>query len=114
MIFLYYIQETDKPVLIARIFNLVEIIDDKIISKIYEKKTINRNELKQKSSLIKILIVLAFIFDINYQASYEIIRNEKYIDKIFQKFNFKNEDTKKKMKKVQEFLNQYIDDKYNS
>ena len=90
------------------------IIDDKIISKIYEKKTINRNELKQKSSLIKILIVLAFIFDINYQASYEIIRNEKYIDKIFQKFNFKNEDTKKKMKKVQEFLNQYIDDKYNS
>ena len=90
------------------------IIDDNIISKIYEKKTINRNELKQKSSLIKILIVLAFIFDINYHASYEIIRNEKYIDKIFQKFNFKNEDTKKKMKKVQEFLNQYIDDKYNS
>ena len=28
---MYYIQETDKPVLIARIFNLIEIIDDKII-----------------------------------------------------------------------------------
>lgn len=31
MIFLYYIQETDKPVLVARIFNIVEIIEDKII-----------------------------------------------------------------------------------
>ena len=28
---MYYIQETDKPVLIARLFNLLEIIDDKII-----------------------------------------------------------------------------------
>ncbi len=28
---MYYIQETDKPVLIVRLFNLLEIIDDKII-----------------------------------------------------------------------------------
>ncbi len=28
---MYYIQETDKPVLVARIFNIVEIIEDKII-----------------------------------------------------------------------------------
>ena len=31
MIFLYYIQEADKPVIVARIFNILEIVDDKII-----------------------------------------------------------------------------------
>ena len=28
---MYYIQETHKPVFVARIFNIVEIIEDKII-----------------------------------------------------------------------------------
>ena len=47
---MYYIQETDKPVLIARIFNLVEIIDDKIILPISSEEII---ENKRASILVK-------------------------------------------------------------
>ena len=38
---MYYIQETDKPVLIARIFNLIEIVDDKIILPISNEEVID-------------------------------------------------------------------------
>ena len=87
------------------------IVDDEILSKIYEKKTINRNHFKKKGKLQKMIIMLAFLFDINYQASFEIIWNEKYINQLFQKFDFRNEETKQKMQKIQEFLNQYVEEK---
>ena len=53
--------------------------------------------------------MLAFLFDINYKVSLEIISKEKYIDKVFQRFNFEDEYTRNKMKEIQKSLNQYID-----
>lgn len=47
---MYYIQETDKPVLIARIFNLIEIVDDKIILPITSEEII---ENKRAMILVK-------------------------------------------------------------
>lgn len=43
---MYYIQETDKPVLIARFFNLVEIVNDRIILPIEEEETIDEKKIK--------------------------------------------------------------------
>lgn len=58
------------------------IIKDNIIAKIYEKEAINRKEFKEKGKLIQLLVMLAFLFDINYKVSLEIISKEKYIDKV--------------------------------
>ena len=74
-------------------------------------KTINRNELNEKGKLAKLFVMLAFVFDINYKASYEILYKENYINKILARFDFKNQDTKNKIMEVQEFLNQYIQKK---
>jgi len=53
---LYYIKETDKPVLIARVFNLVEIVNDRIILPIEEKEIIDEKKLKiLTKKIIKIL-----------------------------------------------------------
>ena len=53
---MYYIQETDKPVLIARIFNLIEIVNDRIILPIEEKETIDEKKIKiLTKKIIKIL-----------------------------------------------------------
>ena len=87
------------------------IVDDEILSKIYEKKTINRNDFKKRGKLISVLVMLAFLFDINYKTSFEMIYQENYINKIFQKFDFKDEHMKQKMKEIQVFLNQYIEEK---
>ena len=87
------------------------IINDDIIAQMHEKKIINKNELKEKGKLTKVLVMLAFLFDINYNSSFEIIYHENYINKIFQRFDFEDKNTKNKMREVQEFLNQYIKEK---
>lgn len=87
------------------------ILTEEISSKIYSKKIINRNEFRKKGKLIDVFVILAFLFDINYKKSFEIIYEENYINKIFQRFNFKDEETRIKTKEVQEFLNKYIKEK---
>lgn len=53
---MYYIQETDKPVLIARIFNLIEIVNDRIILPIEEDEIIDEKKIKiLTKKIIKIL-----------------------------------------------------------
>ena len=41
---MYYIQESDKPVLIAKIFNLIELVDDKIILPVCNKEKIDNKK----------------------------------------------------------------------
>ena len=43
---MYYIQETDKPVLIARICNLLETVEDKIIVPANENEIINNKKIE--------------------------------------------------------------------
>ena len=87
------------------------IISDEMIAKIYEKRTINRNDFRKRGKLIEVIVMLAFLFDINYKASFEIIHSENYINKIFERFYFENTHTRNKMKEIQTFLNQYIEEK---
>ena len=87
------------------------IINDEIVAKMYEKSLIDRNQFKKKEKLTEIFVFLAFLFDINYTASYQIIYQEAYINKIFQRFHFEDEHTKQEMQKLQAFLNQYVKDK---
>ena len=87
------------------------LISQEIIEKINEKKQINKNELKQKGKIEKLLVILGFVFDINYRQSFEVIYKENYINKVFKRFNFKDEYTKKEMKKIQQLINGYIEEK---
>lgn len=53
---MYYIQESDKPVLVARMLNIVEIVGDKIILPISNKE--NFNDYKAKNLVRKIKKIL--------------------------------------------------------
>ena len=55
MIFLYCIQEADKPNFIFRIFNIIQLQEDKIILPIHEKKISSRKAQKLAQKTKKIL-----------------------------------------------------------
>ena len=57
------------------------------------------------------LITLAYIFDINFKQSYEIIRENDYINRIIKRFNFEDLKTKEKVKELIAELNNYINNK---
>ena len=69
---------------------------------------IDRRKIDKESELDGMLIMLCFIFDINYPKTFEVIDKENIIQSIFSRFNFKNEETKEKMEEIKKELKKYI------
>ena len=87
-------------------------MENSTISEETEKQFFQEVNIKSRGSketkadnLVKII---SFIYDINYKASLKIIKEEKYIDKIIDRFEFKDKETKEKMIKVRIKANEYI------
>lgn len=89
-----------------------------------ENETISENILNQfrKNLLIKrttgthkkidsMITILAFIFDINFKPTFEILKKEDYINKMIDRFDFKNQETKEKMEEIRKIANVYIEEK---
>lgn len=87
-------------------------ITDKIYDQFNNKSLIKREKNQKLDGVDKVLSIIAFIFDINFKRSFEIIEQKDYINKIINRFNYKNEDTKIKMKKIEQLLNSFIKENY--
>lgn len=53
--------------------------------------------------------VLAFIFDLNFKESYEIVKNNNYINILIDRFNYSDLETKNKMEDIRLIMNSFID-----
>ena len=73
------------------------------------------NEFTKKATIKKgkddITCVIAFIYDINYKTSFEIIKEKDYINKIIDRYNFKDQSTKIKVDEIKKIANEYIKEK---
>lgn len=58
-----------------------------------------------------VLSVLAFIFDINFKTSFEILNQESYINKMLNRYNMKDEQSKKELEEVRNIANKYVEQK---
>lgn len=88
-----------------------------------EKQYITLNALEQFTSkqivdkryishdIDRVVVVMGFIYDLNFIGSYKIIKENNYIDKIIDRFNFKMEETKEQMELIRKTVKEYIDNK---
>lgn len=84
-------------------------ISNEVIKQIMEEKPVMRK--KGDDDLVKLLCTVAFVFDINFEISLEIIKNENYINNMLNSFDFKEEETKKQIELIKEKINNYIDER---
>lgn len=70
----------------------------------YNKKPINIKDVKTNAD--KLLITLAFIYDINYKESLDIIKEHDYINKLYNQIENKEE-----YKEYFDFINNYIEER---
>ena len=107
--------------------------DDKfedMFPKIYNKETINYEEISQKvyedfmkQKCIKLedrktiidywVCVIAFIFDLNFDISLKYVQENNYIDILVDRIKYKNDDTKQKMEDIRKCAKEYIINKHN-
>ena len=86
-----------------------ELISDEILEQVLNHKTLlyKPNATKMDSYIA----MLCLTFDLNFKYSYEIMQKEDYINKIINRFNFKNEETRKKIEIIRNEINNYIQTK---
>ena len=79
-----------------------EVFDDFRYYKLVEKG-------KVKTPIDNLIMVLAFIYDLNFKYSYEVLKEERYIEKIIDLFNFENNKiTMKQIEEIRKISNEYI------
>lgn len=85
-----------------------EICDE--VYKSFLNKKLIKNEMK-KSELDKMVGMISFIYDFNFKQSYKYIQEKNFIEKMLNRFNFENEETKRRFEIIQELANKYIENK---
>ena len=121
-VFAKIIRDADK---IDIIYQAVEIfwngaeseINKTKISENVETQFRNYKQIKREKNGIKqvnidrVLGVIAFIFDINFNKSFKILKEQDYINKIFDRFNIEDKETRDKIEDIRRIANEYINKK---
>ncbi|MCI8617092.1 MAG: HD domain-containing protein [Clostridia bacterium] len=122
LVFAKLIRDADK---IDIIYEAVEMFWKGIENQINNTKISERVEKQFKSykqikrgkddekipNIDEVIGVIAFIFDVNYRESFEIIKKEDYINKILNRFDLKDQKSKEKIEEVRNIANIYINEK---
>lgn len=84
-------------------------ISDEVIQNFAKHIYCDRKNIKTKAD--SIIQFISLIFDITFKYDFEVIKKEDYINKILNKFDFKDVVTSNQIKLVQEIASQYINNK---
>lgn len=104
-----YITWHNSPEKIEEIENAKLTPED--IQPFIEKRQINRAiDLQQVDNNIKHLLTqLGFVFDINFKTTYQILKETNYMNKIINRFNFKDQQTKDLIEQIRNTVNEQIE-----
>lgn len=80
----------------------LNVLEQFKLEHIIDKKYIN-------CDIDKVVVILAFIYDLNFQESYKIIKENSYINKIIDRFKLKKEETRNQMEEIRKLANDYVE-----
>ena len=79
---------------------------DEIYREFFEEKTINYSNMKNEADIL--IAHFAYIFDFNYDYGLSFVKQNKYLEKMYNRYEFKDKETMKKYTKIYEEANNYI------
>lgn len=86
-------------------------MSDKVYNTILDKKCVDIHD--RVTPLDFWVCILAFTFDLNFDVSYKIVKENDYINVLVDRFKYRDEKTKNRMEKVRKIINRYINEKVN-
>ena len=106
---------------VKHVSNMVTMVDvneevlgtEEITDAIYEKflNHIPILNSERKTHMDMWVSYLGYIFDLNYSASFQYIKEKDYINKIVDRVTYNNPDTQNKMEQIRIAANAYIDER---
>ena len=86
-----------------------QIVSSKVLEQFFQRQSVNKKDTNY--DIDRIVVIVAFIYDLNFKGSYKIIKENNYIDKIINRFNFEKEETRKQIEEIRIIANEDIDNK---
>ena len=86
-----------------------EVLSEQVYQSFKNKKMISYHEMK--SNIDHMVVWIAYIYDLYFRKSFEMLKENKYINKIINRVDYKDLETKKKMLEIGKIANQYIEQK---
>lgn len=83
-------------------------LNEHVYNSFKNHELVKRIKGENYDNINNVITVLAFIFDINFKESFEIIYNKNYINKIIDSFNYKDQDVQETIRTT---ANEYIKNK---
>lgn len=84
-------------------------ISENILAQFKNNKQIKREKNSSNvQSVDKVISVISFIFDMNFKESLKILEKEDYINRILDRFDFEDKETKNNIKEIRNIANRYV------
>ena len=103
---IYILTFEDKKV----IWEADDLDKEKITDEIY-REFIEENSIvyKNRKTHADMLVAhFAYVFDFNFDYGLRYVYENKYYDKLYKRFNFEDEETKERFKKIYDIVNNYM------
>lgn len=90
------------------------ILDKNIYEEVKNLNLIDRRKFKyDRKGVNSVVALISFIFDMNYDVSLNILKQNKYIDKILDRFSFNNIGTKEQIENIRKIVDKYLNKELN-
>ena len=84
-------------------------LSDKLYETVVNKQCVNIYD--RVTPLDFWVCILAFTFDLNFDVTHKIVKENDYINVLVDRFDYKDRETKDRMENIREIINKYIEEK---
>lgn len=88
------------------------LLSDKVYETVMNKKCVNIHD--RVTPLDFWVCILAFTFDLNFDVTYKIVKENDYINILIDRFDYKDKETEDKMENIRKIVNEFINKKINN
>lgn len=104
-------EENIKAIFPTRVNKKEDIEESLLSNKVYEtvlsRKCVDIHD--RVTPLDFWVCILAFTFDLNFDVTYKIVKENDYINILIDRFEYKDKETKRRMEDIRKILNQFIE-----
>lgn len=106
-------EEKIEAIFPGKVKNEDDLENSTLSDKVFE--TVKKNKCVDIHDRVTILdywvCVLAFVFDLNFKETYQIVKDNNYINILIDRFKYNDIETKNRMEDIRNILNDFIDNK---
>lgn len=84
------------------------LLSDKVYDTVLNKKCIDIHD--RVTPLDFWVCILAFTFDLNFDVTYKIVKENDYINVLIDRFDYKDKETKERMENIREIINKFVEE----